>query len=250
MHLVQLVLCAALIALAPSVALADDWVASKVRGPVLHYVNGEWAQLRRGDVIPDDRPIRTLKGGKMVLQRGKETIELSSQTQIRIVDKPGREFTTVRQEFGKVTVEVDVRQFQHFAVETPMLVVVVKGTRFTVVSGQESAEVSVRRGKVAVTDVDTRQTTLLAPGQSASTRDGGEPLLVDGPGKPPVVFSANGKPVAVPAEAKGSDNGEERAAGKDMASSGDNGGGNGNGGGSGNAGGNGGGGDDDDDGDD
>jgi hypothetical protein len=237
---VQLALCAALIALAPSVAFADDWVAWKVRGPVLHYVNGEWAQLRRGDVIPDDRPIRTLEGGKMVLQRGNETIELSSQTQIRIVDKPGREFTTVRQEFGKVTVEVDVRQFQHFAVETPMLVVVVKGTRFTVVSGQQSAEVSVRRGKVAVTDVDTRQTTLLAPGQSASTKDGGEPLLVDGPGKPPVVYSANGKPVAVPAEAKGSENGEQRATGKDTASSGDNGG-------NGNAGGNGGGGNGDDD---
>ena len=199
---------AALAAFLPGAALADDWLASKVRGPVMQYTKGEWIPLKRGDIVPDDRLVRTLKGGRITLQRGNETIALESQTQIRILDKPGRVFTTVRQDFGEVSIEADVRKVEHFSVKTPLIAAVVKGTRFTVKSGKHEAEVSVRRGHVAVTDADTGQTVLLAAGDSASTEDGGIPLSVKSPGQFPVVFGPDGKPASVPGRGKGSDNGD------------------------------------------
>jgi len=203
----HLAVCAALAAFLPGAALADDWLASKVRGPVMQYTKGEWIPLKRGDIVPDDRLVRTLKGGRITLQRGNETIALESQTQIRILDKPGRVFTTVRQDFGEVSIEADVRKVEHFSVKTPLIAAVVKGTKFTVRSGEHDAEVSVRRGHVAVTDADTGQTVLLAAGDSASTEDGGIPLSVESRGKSPVVFGTDGKPVSVPGRGKGSENG-------------------------------------------
>lgn len=203
----HLAVCAALAAFLPGAAVADDWLASKVRGPVMQYTEGEWIPLKRGDIVPDDRLVRTLKGGRITLQRGNETIALESQTQIRILDKPGRVFTTVRQDFGEVSIEADVRKVEHFSVKTPLIAAVVKGTKFTVRSGEHDAEVSVRRGHVAVTDADTGQTVLLAAGDSASTEDGGIPLSVESRGKSPVVFGADGKPVSVPGRGKGSENG-------------------------------------------
>lgn len=186
--------CCTALTLAPSFVLADDWVATKLRGRVLQLVDNQWAPLRRGDVVSDERVIRTIKGGRVTFQRGNEVIDLGGDTQIQIRDKSGRQFTTVQQYFGTVAIEADARQVDHFAVTTPHLAAVVKGTRFTVVSTGEGAKVSVQRGHVAVEDRDTQQTTLLAVGQSADTAKG-TPLHVEGKGGLPVVYAANGKPV-------------------------------------------------------
>lgn len=184
----------ALATLFSTVAIADDWVATKLRGPVLTLVAGDWVKLTRGDVVSDDRVIRTLKGGRVTFKRGAETIDLGGDTQVQIIDRTGRKFTTVKQYFGSVAVEADVRQVQHFSVQTPHLAAVVKGTRFVVVSGKSGAKVEVRRGRVAVEDRDTHQSTLVSAGQAVSTSDGA-PLTVSGRGDLPVVLGANGRPV-------------------------------------------------------
>jgi hypothetical protein len=180
--------------LVPALAFADDWVATKLRGNVLQLVGDSWIELKRGDVVPDSRAVRTLKSGRVTFERGAEAIELAGETLIQIVDRTGRQFTTVNQQFGKVTIQADVQNVQHFAVVTPQLAAVVKGTQFTVTSGEHNGKVSVQRGHVAVTDEDTDQTTLLLAGQSAETSDGGEPLEVDGTGELPVIYGPNGKP--------------------------------------------------------
>jgi hypothetical protein len=168
-----------------SSAHADDWTATRLRGVVYEHVNGDWERLARGDVVPDSRVIRT-GSGRVTLARGEETIELGPNTQIRIFDKGGeRPFTTVRQEFGEVAVEAEVKDVQHFAVETPYLVAVVKGTRFTVESEGEVSEVEVRRGIVYVESRDGSH-TLIRAGQSARTVGGGR-LEVDGRGELPEV---------------------------------------------------------------
>jgi len=179
---------------ATSIAMADDWVATKLRGRVLQLVDNEWQPLGRGDIVSDDRVVRTIKGARVTFQRGNETIDLGGDTQIQIRDKSGRQFTTVQQYFGTVSIEADVRQVEHFSVTTPQLAAVVKGTRFTVVSNEKGAKVSVQRGHVEVEDRDTHQSTLLAVGQSAQTSNG-TPLAVAGKGQLPTVYAANGKPV-------------------------------------------------------
>lgn len=178
-------------------AIADDWVADKLRGKVLQLVDGQWQPLARGDVVPDSRPVRTLATGYVSFTRGGETVELGPRTQVQIYDRAGsKPFTTVKQYFGSVSVEAEVQNVQHFAVQTPYLAAVVKGTRFTVTSGKSSASVSVRRGHVAVEDKQNDTHVTLSVGQSAKVdTDKGGALEVTGHGTLPPVLDAKGRPV-------------------------------------------------------
>ena len=190
----------AIATLLPISALADDWIATKLRGQVLQLVAGKWEPLARGDVIPDDRVIRTLKNGRVEFQRDNETISLAADTQIQIVDKTGKKFTTVTQYFGEVEVEADVREVQHFAVETPYLAAVVKGTKFKVTSGDRGASVKVLRGLVDVAIEATGAHAEIPAGQTIAVAASGG-LAITGPGaKKTLIVGADGE-VLTPAEA-------------------------------------------------
>lgn len=170
-------------------ASADDWVAVKLRGQVLQLVDGQWQPLQRGDVVSDDRVIRTVKG-RVEFHRDAEVISLGPQTQIQIVDKTGQRFTTVKEQFGEVAIEAEVQNVKHFAVETPLMASVVKGTKFVVRSGNDYSNVEVLRGHVAVESLVTKATTVLSAGQSATASNKAE-LQVQGKGELlPVVDAA------------------------------------------------------------
>ncbi|HEV2515580.1 MAG TPA: FecR family protein [Devosia sp.] len=164
-----------------SAVLADDWVAVKLRGQVLQLVAGDWAKLQRGDVVPDDRVIRTLGNGRVDLQRDAEVVSLGGNTQIQIRDKAGKRFTTVQQHFGTVEIEAEVRNVQHFAVETPFLAAVVKGTHFTVKTSKTGSSVKVKRGRVEVSDNKSGAHVLVPAGQQATVAATGE-IAVSGRG--------------------------------------------------------------------
>jgi hypothetical protein len=180
-----LVLGAALaMAASSAAAFADDWNVVRLRGNVLQHVDGEWHPLKKGDIVPDDRPIATSGSGHAALTRGNETIELGPNTQIRINDKGGRRpFTTVFQYSGTVAIEAEVRNVQHFAVRNQYLAAVVKGTRFTVTEGKNGASVEVQRGQVSVEDENSSDSVLIVAGQKAGISKGGE-LEVSGKANP------------------------------------------------------------------
>jgi hypothetical protein len=176
-------------------ALADDWTAVKLRGKVLQLVDGEWQPLERGAVVPDDRAIRTMGGARVTFIRGNETIDVGGSSAIQIIDEDRRRpFTTVKQYFGKVEVEAEVQAVQHFAVQTPHMAAVVKGTRFTVLSNETGSEVRVDRGAVSVEDREDGSHVTIVAGQTAEVAQGA-PLHVDGSGELPVVLDATGAPV-------------------------------------------------------
>lgn len=176
-------------------SFADDWTAVKLRGVVVGLFDGEWVKLQRGAVIPDNQPIRTLASGRVTFQRGEETIDLGPHTQVQIFDRAGRaKHTTVKQYFGKVAVEAEVRAVNHFSVQTPYLAAVVKGTRFVVISGDRGARVQVERGAVAVESSADRSSVVVAAGQEVSATPGAV-MEVSGRGELPQVVDANGKPV-------------------------------------------------------
>jgi hypothetical protein len=182
-------------------AYADDWTAIQLRGSVQELVSGAWKPLHRGDVVPDSRTIRTSANGRVTFTRGKETLELSPNTQIEIYDRGGvLPFTTVKEAFGSVSVEAEVRNVQHFSVETPYLAAVVKGTRFTVSAGKNTGSVTVSRGQVAVENKinDSHVTILVGQSAKVDLKKTGDSLVVAGPGKLPDVIGANGKPLPKP----------------------------------------------------
>lgn len=197
LRLLTAVLGAAML-LMPVAAFADDWTAEQLRGQVMQFVDNQWQPLRRGMVVPDSRIVRTMKTGRVTFLRGSETVDLGPDTQIQIHDKAGsKPFTTVKQYFGVVAVEADVRKVQHFGVDTPFLAAVVKGTRFTVTSGDTGSSVTVRRGHVAVENLRTHSKVTLSVGQTATidkVATKGE-IEVSGSGKLPTVVDSKGDPL-------------------------------------------------------
>jgi len=182
-----------------SAGFADDWVAVKLRGQVLQLVEGDWAKVQRGDVVPDDRVIRTLGNGRVDLQRDAEVISLGGNTQIQIRDKTGKRFTTVQQHFGTVEIEAEVQNVQHFAVETPFLAAVVKGTHFIVKTTRTGSSVKVTRGQVEVSDNQNGAHVLVPAGQQATVAATGE-ISVSGRGaKSAQVVGADGQVIPPPA---------------------------------------------------
>lgn len=173
--------------------VADEWEVSRVRGEVNQQVSGKWQAIARGDVIADDRLLRTGSDGRIGLSRGAETIELQGDTQIRIKDAGDDLMTSVLQDFGAVSIDVERRNVQHFSVQTPFLAAVVKGTRFTVRSDQRGASVDVSRGVVQVQDTINDLVSDIRPGQEATVTTE-TPLLVDGMGTKSV-WSFEGVPV-------------------------------------------------------
>ncbi len=150
--------------------LADDWVAVRVDGDVQQMVADNWVDLKTGNVVSDDRRLRTLASGKLDLQRGKEVVTLGADTEVQIVDRAGERYTTVKQAFGAVEIEAEVEAVQHFAVETSALIAVVKGTHFIVRSDGSQASVTVQRGQVAVELLASHSVATVGVGQTATVR--------------------------------------------------------------------------------
>jgi hypothetical protein len=111
-----------------------------------------------------------------------------------INDRDDQQFTTVKQWYGQVTVEAEVQNVQHFAVRTPQLAAVVKGTRFVVSSADGQSSVDVLRGHVEVDDARRDYTVTVAAGQSVTTGDD-TVMQVSGSGELPAVVTAAGTSV-------------------------------------------------------
>ncbi|WP_108459717.1 FecR domain-containing protein [Devosia naphthalenivorans] len=150
-----------------STAVADDWTAVRLRGGVFALENGAWTQLVRGSVVSDDRVIKSAPGGRITLVRGSETIELGSDTTAQISDRSG--FTTVYNHEGTVGIDAEARNVKHFAVQTPFLAAVVKGTAFTVKSSSTASTVTVARGTVEVEDEQNDARVNVAAGEQVSS---------------------------------------------------------------------------------
>lgn len=178
-------------------AFADDWVATKLRGLAFVHNDGAWQPLERGDAVTDLDVVRTLPSGRAEFTRGTEVISLAGDSQIRIVDAAGK-FTTVHQAYGKVTVDADKENVQHFAVRTPYIAAVVKGTVFTVVVRNGRAEVSVDEGRVQVQEPLHQLSVDVHPGQKATASDT-ELLSVRGRGAIEQLRDASGAPIAAAA---------------------------------------------------
>lgn len=182
-------------------ALADDWAVVKLRGTVQQLIDGAWTPVARGDLIPDERLVRTLADGHADLQRGAEVVTLGADTQLQIHDKQEVRYTTVQQDFGTVEVEAQVENVPHFEVETKFLAAVVKGTHFTVTASDLGASVAVERGQVEVQSAASKRKTTVTIGQVASVAPASD-MVLSGDGSMPAIFGADGQivqPAGAPA---------------------------------------------------
>lgn len=156
---------------------AEDasWTVEKVTGDVWTTTPGvQQVSLGKDNVLKPGDSIQTGSNGRVLLKRGKETILVAPNSSIGLPkENEGNLSTTILQQAGSILVDVEKRNENHFAVETPSLVAVVKGTQFRVSIGKGETSVDVLRGKVEVADFKTGQFAYVLPGQRAKVFPGG-----------------------------------------------------------------------------
>jgi hypothetical protein len=196
---------AAVLALSGSLvgaAGADDWSVARLRGVVLELRDGKWEKLERFDVIPDDRLVRSLRGWASFV-RDQERIDIGPDTIIQIMDKEGRDYTTVVNHLGTVSIDAEARNVEHFSVVTPHLAAVVKGTAFTVGTNQANSSLEVTRGEVLMRD--TAFDRLITVGSGERVQTGSGPAQIETASPPPV------SPLSAPPQSIGSSGGSSIA---------------------------------------
>ena len=150
-------------------AAENVWRVSKLSGEVSVTTSaGEQAALTDGATIKPGDSVRTGQTGRVLLTRGEETMLVSPNSAIGIpAEKKSDLSTTIIQQAGSILLDVEKRNVKHFAVETPYLAAVVKGTQFRVTVNKDDSRVDVIRGQVEVSDFKSGKYALVQPGQAA-----------------------------------------------------------------------------------
>ena len=152
-------------------AIAEDgvWHVTKSSGDAsVTTAAALQSALTEGVMVKSGDNVRTGPTGRVLLKRGEETILISPNSAIGIPaeNKTGLS-TTIIQQAGSILLEVEKRNVKHFAVVTPYLAAVVKGTQFRVTANQNESRVEVFRGQVEVQDFRSGQYAMVNPNQVA-----------------------------------------------------------------------------------
>ncbi|MFC4269978.1 hypothetical protein GQF03_05555 [Sneathiella chungangensis] len=135
--------------------------------------NGDWRSLVKAEQLPARVEIRTLDNAQVVIVHGFDKIELGPNSTINLAPEADKDATTVvNQSSGKVGYSVQKRKAGTFSVTAPYLVAVVKGTGFSVDINEESTQVDVNEGTVAVSNTSDGSTASVTAGMSATVSSG------------------------------------------------------------------------------
>ena len=120
----------------------------------------------RTQLSPGDELV-TGATGRATLVKGADYIVVAPRSQLRVpttAEPTG--FTRVIQTLGTLLFKVQHTGVPHFAVDTPMLAAVVKGTTFTVTVDKQRSAIQVTQGVVQVTAVDGGMMRLVEGGKT------------------------------------------------------------------------------------
>lgn len=147
-------------------ALADDWRLVRTSGEVwISSPDTAVILASTGGTVPERSTVATGPFGRALLVRGNESVVVGPGSILTIAESGP--LTTIIQSAGTAEFEVERQNVQHFAVETPLLAALVKGTHFTVTASRQQAEVVVDRGIVEVTALASGQIADFTAGMHA-----------------------------------------------------------------------------------
>ncbi len=167
----------------PGVATAAEWSVVRASGEVVIQIAGaQPASLTNGETLPPGGVLRTGANARAVLVRAQEQMIVGPNSVVALPPGPeDRQFTTIVQAAGVVEFSVEKRNVKHFAVTTPQLAAVVKGTHFVVGAFNSGGVVKVASGRVEVTALQSGQVTDVTANQEAVIHPGGT-LTLSGSG--------------------------------------------------------------------
>jgi hypothetical protein len=146
---------------------ADGWLVREQPGTLQYRLpaSAEWSRASPGMELQPGTTVRAGSGRPAVLTRADSSIAIHGGTELTLLPSTGTE--TVVQRLGRARYQVEPGSVSDFLVETPYLVIGIKGTVFAVLVNEAGTEVGVREGMVEVTTPDGRFRAELGPGQSA-----------------------------------------------------------------------------------
>lgn len=133
--------------------MAGEWTATQVKQPARYTTNSKtWTTIRRGMTLPSSSWVHTGRGGRLKLNRGRETIRFSPNTLVAIKKRRWQRMTRLEQRSGSVRVKVNKRARPHMQVRNRYMTAVVKGTTFRVSMNGRGGKVTVSSGLVGVSN--------------------------------------------------------------------------------------------------
>jgi len=155
----------------PALAQAAPWRVSETSGDVRIVEGGRIRPATRGAQLSGGSVVTTAQRARAVLVRGLDYVIVSPASRIRVptAERGGsRSLVQIIAEAGTTMFRIQHRATSHFAVQTPYLAAVVKGTVFTVTVSEAGASVQVTEGAVEVSTADGGAADLVRPGMIAT----------------------------------------------------------------------------------
>jgi uncharacterized membrane protein YgcG len=174
MRNLKLSLClAGLLSSGAAFAEVPGWKVSESSGQVAIVSPGVSKIAHRGGAVAVGEIVATGTNGRAVLVRGEEYLIVSPNTRIRVAD-PAQTggMTQIIEIFGNTIFKIKKMATPHFAVQTPYLAAVVKGTTFSVTVSDKGATVQVVEGRVEVSTRDGGASYMVLPGDIGSVTAG------------------------------------------------------------------------------
>ena len=132
----------------------------------VQQANGSWEKAGSEELeLP--AVVRTLNTGRSKISQGKTSITLNPNTELSLAASSSRAkklISLIKQRVGSAIYKVE-KHPGDFTVETPYLVSVVKGTRFSVVTDKRDSLVTVTEGLVEVRDLRSGESNMVRPGE-------------------------------------------------------------------------------------
>lgn len=160
---------------------ADNWLVTQLSGDArVVHAGAQPASLKvNGQLSPGDT-LMTGATGRATLVRGADYIVVAPHSELRLPSAPQPSgFTRVMQNLGTMLFKVQHTAIPHFAVDTPMLAAVVKGTTFTVVVDEHRSAVQVIQGRVQVSAIDGGMSRMVEGGRTVFVNHANPSMLLD-----------------------------------------------------------------------
>ncbi len=150
-----------------------NWVVQELKGAAFSRPragdDSQWQSLRTGARIEPGSVVRTDGSGRMELTNGIDHIRLSPSSEIELpVQQNGDPVTRVIHWIGTAFFHVGKRPGPQFEVDTPYIVAIVKGTKFTTTVSDAGAAIKVSEGVVGVSATAGGSSIDVTAGGSAS----------------------------------------------------------------------------------
>lgn len=147
----------------------EGWKISEKSGTVTVLHSGVSKIALQGNAITMGDVVNTGANGRAVLVRGQEYLVIAPNSRLRIADPaPSGGMIQILQDVGNVIFKIKRKSTPHFAVQTPYLAAVVKGTTFSVTVNESGASVQVIEGAVEVNTNDGGARDFVRPGMIAA----------------------------------------------------------------------------------